>query len=191
MPQTTEKHWVSVSTFAHARFLWRRDLQSLCAAEVAKLQLTQLQAASYTSSVLPLWLSWWHPANFHRPDINLYHAGIHTHANHFEFWTLALKCTDVLDVFNIDVLSRSWYFWKIWNNKALAASEVKPKRNRHLVRFSRGFNQPLHHMILPSISNFQIRVDQTIQRDLLIPHFKKIKMKAWPLKEPSRMDIEL
>ena len=35
--------------------------------------------------------------------------------------------------------------------------------------FSRSFNQPHDHMILTSISNFQIRVDQAIQRDLLIP----------------------
>ena len=33
-------------------------------------------------------------------------------------------------------------------------------------------------MILASISNFQIRVDQAIQRDLLIPHLQKFKMKA-------------
>ena len=60
--------------------------------------------------------------------------------------------------------------------------------------FSRSFNQPHDHMMLPSISNFQIRVAQAIQTDLLIPPPTKNQdenlinsrchsVGFWPLKE--------
>ena len=136
---------------------WRRDLQSLCCSwscEVATK--TQLQAA-YPTRAASCHYGWADGSSkFPQTWHNLYHAGIHTHANHFEFWTLALKCTDVLDVFNIDVLSRSWYFWKIWNNKALAASEVKPKRNRTKWREADSQEVSINHFITWSFRQSQI-----------------------------------
>ena len=57
-------------------------------------------------------------------------------------------------------------------------------------RSSRGFNQPHHRMIFESISNFQIRVAQAIQKDLLIAHLQEIKIKVHKFMVPKVLALD-